>query len=137
MALKVLPFAAVLDERQIQRFRNEALAAAQLDHPHIVNVYGVGCERSVHFYAMRYVEGDTLAEVTAELRRLQKSTGASPPVAPGSEADDAKAVAGSDNTPALAALSTQRSASGREFFRSVARIGVEVAEALDHAHQQG
>ncbi len=57
VALKVLPFAAVLDERQIKRFKNEALAAAQLDHPHIVDVYGVGCERSVHFYAMRYAKG--------------------------------------------------------------------------------
>ena len=49
VALKVLPFAAVLDERQIQRFKNESLAAAQLDHPNVVDVYGVGCERGVHF----------------------------------------------------------------------------------------
>ena len=36
MALKVLPFAGVLDERQLTRFRNEARAAASLKHPHIV-----------------------------------------------------------------------------------------------------
>src|SRR5207253_4705294 len=63
VALKVLPFAATLDQRQLQRFKNEALAAAALDHPHIVDVYGVGCERAVHFYAMRLIEGHTLAEV--------------------------------------------------------------------------
>lgn len=33
VALKVLPFASVLDSRQLQRFQNEALAAANLDHP--------------------------------------------------------------------------------------------------------
>ena len=68
VALKVLPFAAVLDQRQLQRFKNEALAAAQLDHPHIVDVIGVGCDRGVHHYAMRYIAGKTLAEAIDELQ---------------------------------------------------------------------
>src|SRR5690349_20722342 len=62
VALKVLPFAAMLDERQLQRFKNEARAAAALHHTHIVPVYSVGCERGVHYYAMQYIEGQTLAE---------------------------------------------------------------------------
>ena len=33
VALKVLPFAAVLDPRRLQRFQNEAHAAASLKHP--------------------------------------------------------------------------------------------------------
>src|SRR5439155_11913015 len=45
VALKVLPLAATLDPRQLQRFHNEALAAAALHHPHIVAVYGVGSEQ--------------------------------------------------------------------------------------------
>ncbi|MCH7990417.1 MAG: serine/threonine protein kinase, partial [Planctomycetes bacterium] len=53
VALKVLPYAAVLDPRQLQRFKNEAMAAASLDHPGIVHVHAVGCERGVHFYAMQ------------------------------------------------------------------------------------
>src|SRR5262245_10803706 len=61
VALKVLPFAAVLDPKQLQRFKNEAVAAAHLRHPNIVPVYGVGCERGVHYYAMQYVEGQNLA----------------------------------------------------------------------------
>src|SRR5205085_2705555 len=63
VALKVLPFAATMDPRQLARFHNEARAAACLQHPHIVPVYGVGCERGVHFYAMQFVDGTTLAEV--------------------------------------------------------------------------
>jgi serine/threonine protein kinase len=61
VALKVLPFAATMDPRQLQRFHNEARAAALLDHPHIVHVYAVGCERAVHFYAMQFIDGQTLA----------------------------------------------------------------------------
>jgi hypothetical protein len=68
VALKVLPFASMLDERQLQRFKNEARAAATLHHPNIVPVFSVGCERGVHFYAMQYVEGQTLAAVIDALR---------------------------------------------------------------------
>src|SRR5262249_12861842 len=57
VALKVLPFAAALDPRHLQRFKNEAQAAAQLHHTNIVPVFGVGCERGVHYYAMQYIEG--------------------------------------------------------------------------------
>ena len=49
VALKVLPFAAALDARQLQRFKNEAQAAACLHHTNIVPVFGVGCERDVHY----------------------------------------------------------------------------------------
>lgn len=68
VALKVLPFAAAFDPRQLQRFKNEALAAASLHHEHIIPVFSVGCERSVHFYAMQFVEGSTLADVITKLR---------------------------------------------------------------------
>src|SRR5579884_1368281 len=56
VALKVLPLAATMDPRSLQRFKNEAKAAASLKHEHIVSVYGVGAERGVHYYAMEFVE---------------------------------------------------------------------------------
>jgi serine/threonine protein kinase len=68
VALKVLPFAATMDSRQLQRFQNEARAAASLEHPHIVPVFGVGCERSVHYYAMKFIDGQSLADVIRRLR---------------------------------------------------------------------
>jgi hypothetical protein len=49
VALKILPFAAALDPKQLQRFKNEAQAAAHLHHTNIVPVFGVGCERGVHY----------------------------------------------------------------------------------------
>src|SRR5438094_155139 len=70
VALKILPFAAALDAKQLQRFKNEAMAAAQLHHQNIVPVYGVGCERGVHYYAMQFIDGQTLAAMIAELRPL-------------------------------------------------------------------
>jgi tetratricopeptide (TPR) repeat protein/tRNA A-37 threonylcarbamoyl transferase component Bud32 len=69
VALKVLPFAAALDSRSRQRFQNEARAAAGLHHPHIVPVHAVGCARGVHYYAMQFIDGQSLAEVIAQLRR--------------------------------------------------------------------
>jgi tetratricopeptide (TPR) repeat protein len=122
VALKVLPFAAALDARQLQRFKNEAQAAASLHHAHIVPVFGVGCERGVHYYAMQLINGQTLADVIAALRN--------PP--------EAGAAAAPATTTAQALLSTERGGGrSQEFFRSVARLGVEAAEALDHAHQLG
>jgi serine/threonine protein kinase len=73
VALKVLPFAAALDAKQLQRFKNEALAAAGLQHPHIVPVHAVGSDRGVHYYAMQFIEGKSLAEVIAQLRKERGS----------------------------------------------------------------
>jgi serine/threonine protein kinase len=138
VALKVLPFAWTLNPRLLQRFKNEARAAAQLHHTHIVPIYSVGCERGVPFYAMQFIEGQSLAEVIRNLRGLaglDESDGA---------ADDTKVIALADATlPAeagvtvAAALSTLRSSGGGAYFRAVAEFGVQAAEALEHAHQLG
>jgi serine/threonine protein kinase len=129
VALKVLPFAAALDARQLQRFKQEAQAAAQLCHGSIVPVFSVGCDRGVHYYAMQFIEGQSLAMVIKELRSLapRVSGGGEAPVSP---------PAGTA-TPPVGALSTLLSARGLEFFRVVTQLGVQAAEALDYAHQLG
>jgi serine/threonine protein kinase/tetratricopeptide (TPR) repeat protein len=139
VALKVLPFAATLDARQLQRFKNEAQAAAHLQHSNIVPVYYVGCERGVHFYAMQYVEGQTLAAAIRQLRQQAGLEGDDPvPVvgdAPGpASSPDATTEA---VTPPVATLSTEPSVNSPGFFRTVARLGVQAALALEHAHQLG
>ena len=68
VAVKVLPFPAMLDKRQLRQFQNEARAAATLNHPHIVPVYFVGIERGVHYYAMQLIQGSSLARVLEQLR---------------------------------------------------------------------
>ena len=60
VALKILSRGVLADQRQLQRFQNESRAAASLDHPNIVSIYGVGVEREIHFYAMRYIDGHNL-----------------------------------------------------------------------------
>ncbi|MGB7345319.1 MAG: serine/threonine-protein kinase [Pirellulaceae bacterium] len=57
VALKILPISAMLDQRQITRFKNESRAAGQLQHPNIVTVYSVGSDRGIHYYAMRMIDG--------------------------------------------------------------------------------
>ena len=69
VALKVLPFAATMDARHLQRFHNEAQAAACLHHTNIVPVFFVGCERGVHFYAMQFIDGQPLSDLIHQLRR--------------------------------------------------------------------
>jgi len=63
VALKVLPFAALSDPRLLQRFKNEARAAAALDHPHVVKVHAVGEDRAVHFIAMQFIDGRPLSDL--------------------------------------------------------------------------
>jgi tetratricopeptide (TPR) repeat protein len=131
VALKVLPLAASLDARHLQRFQNEARAAAQLHHPNVVPVYFVGCERGVHFYAMQFIDGKSLAALVQDLR----GQAGIPPAGP-QETDVAAPRAGGS---ACAWLNVPGCApgKGREFFRAVAHLGAQAAEALDYAHQFG
>jgi serine/threonine protein kinase len=145
VALKVLPFAATLDPRQLQRFQNEAQAAAQLHHPNIVPVFFVGCERGVHFYAMQLIEGLNLAAVIEELcdrQALRRAGGGTPPgpesTGPYVSADQPDAGPGADTRPDVAAqLSTQWSGRPTDTFRVAARLVAQAAAALDYAHGLG
>lgn len=114
VALKVLPFASVLDARQIARFKNEAQAAAQLHHPHIVSVFAIGADRGIHYYAMQFIEGLSLDVTLVKLRALQNSP----------------------ETPADSYL-LRKAANRHEYFAAIAKLGIQAAEALHAAHDQG
>ena len=112
VALKVLPLASAIDPRQRQRFLIEAQAAAQLNHPHIVPIYAAGCDQGVHFYAMQYVDGHSLAELLVEYREHATSDGEVQAEAPSGQHAQSHA-------------------------QEIARLGIQAAEALDHAHSLG
>ncbi len=152
MALKVLPFASILDPRHLQRFQNEARAAASLRHPHIVSVHSVGCERGVHYYAMEFIDGKTLAQLIADLSGALEPRGLAASAArSASSGETVGPVEGGpanrdgDPSPATAEttriipapVATESTGHTSEFFHTAAKLGIQAAEALDHAHQMG
>ncbi|MDJ0975084.1 MAG: protein kinase [Planctomycetota bacterium] len=112
VALKILPTRATLDPRFLERFRLEAQAAAKLQHPNIVPVIGYGEDDGVHYFTMQYIEGRGLDDVILEARaRLEAHE---------------ESVGRADSTML-----------GPTWFKDVARIGLQAAEAIAHAHAHG
>jgi WD40 repeat protein/serine/threonine protein kinase len=140
VALKVLPFAATMDPRHLQRFHNEARAAACLHHPLIVPVYAVGCERGVHYYAMQFIDGQSLEGFLRHLHHAD-STAATIGAAPGKDREQPGAF--SFKPDAMTLLESQDKAAMQPaprdtaYFRRVVEWGIAVAEALEHAHNLG
>jgi tetratricopeptide (TPR) repeat protein len=139
VALKVLPLAGMLGPKPLQRFQNEARAAAGLHHTNIVPVHFVGSERGVHFYAMQLIDGQPLSELIRELRQPPTELAPASPVAgeattPHMPADGLEG--NTKPTPRQATLATG-GGRGRDYFRKVAELAQQAAEALDYAHQAG
>ncbi|MBX9578936.1 MAG: serine/threonine protein kinase, partial [Gemmataceae bacterium] len=63
VALKILPPEAAADPEAVTRFKQEARAAAKLDHENVARVYFCGEDQNLHFIAFEFVEGQTLRAV--------------------------------------------------------------------------
>jgi serine/threonine protein kinase/WD40 repeat protein len=166
VALKVLPLAAAIDPKQLVRFQIEAQAAAHLHHTNIVPVYAVGCERGLNYYAMQFIEGPSLAAVIRELRRRDGAAAEGQLGAAGMASVMAGDLAEGRLEPARSEDATEpregptamedphrttdgrapegagagmrkRPSHGRAYFRAVAHLGIQAAEALDYAHRMG
>jgi serine/threonine protein kinase len=62
VALKILPPESALDPENVTRFKQEARAAAKLDHDNVARVYFCGEDQALHFIAFEFVEGITLRQ---------------------------------------------------------------------------
>ena len=73
VAVKVLRPQFAADDDFVQRFYQEAQAAAKLSHPNIVNTYDVGEVGDSHYIVQEFVGGETLANLIAREKRLPES----------------------------------------------------------------
>jgi serine/threonine protein kinase len=62
VAVKLMNREVVADSAQLERFRREARAVAQLNHPHVVGVIDAGEDEGRPYIVFEYVEGETLKE---------------------------------------------------------------------------
>ena len=162
VALKVLT-SRMGDAKRLLRFQREARAAARLHHTNIVPVYGVGEQDGLHYYVMQFIQGQSLSEVCAEVRRLRSiQTESHASVAKScsriahsmltdtfsQSVECARPASASSRqskpTPSAtyqnAKMRSERSApseTGYRYAQSIARIGRQIADALAYAHSQG
>ena len=108
VALKVLPVGVAADDKAFQRFRQEARTAGKLTHPNVVPVYFTGVKEQTPFYAMEYVEGETLAQVLALIKEAEPET--ETPFGPKDQVD---------------------------YFARIGHAFADVADGLQHAHSRG
>lgn len=156
VAVKVFPRQTLQESRQLARFQREACTAAGLHHTNIVPVFGVGEQDGLHYYVMQRILGTSLNEVidgsssltsgprsAAETRRYlvnatsTESSDGKHPSADDRASQPEEAGTTDTNRNADSQPKTKPSGSGRSTWAAVARIGIQVTDALDYAHSHG
>src|SRR5262245_39507849 len=150
VALKVLLPEYQSRKRFLDRFRRESRAAGRLHHTNIVPVFGVGEGDGTLYYVMQYIDGVGLDQVIRDVRRLRRDAGEpiapEPPaaaetlsvsVAQGLIQGDTEKVPSIDS--AITAISGESSQLAKDgsYYRSAARLALQAARALAHAHSHG
>jgi tetratricopeptide (TPR) repeat protein len=121
VALKVLPAHLLANEKLRLRFRRESQAAARLHHTNIVPVFGVGEQDGLCWYVMQLIHGRSI-----DLALGERSTPADAGTQP-----TGQTPAGPRPTPTVIQGTPRFSA------QAIARMGVQVADALAYAHDHG
>ncbi len=158
VALKILPFATLVDPKHLQRFKTESLIEGQLSHPNIVSVLSVGQENHVHFFAMPLIDGVSAAEWIARWRQDAELTQASNHTRGGFKTEIREGEAPAEpktrktqarqepRPPGFAAAPSESVANPsaktdsnivRERLNRVSDIARQIACALEYAHQNG
>lgn len=73
VAIKVLPKQHSQNPQFIERFYAEGRAAAQLNHPNIVQAFDVGRAGDVYYFVMEYVEGRTVHDDIVKHKRYNET----------------------------------------------------------------
>ncbi|MCA9264491.1 MAG: serine/threonine protein kinase, partial [Planctomycetales bacterium] len=144
VAVKILPFASTLERKKLQRFKNEARAAASLEHPHIIPVHAVGTDLGTHYFAMKLIRGSSLSDVirhfhghaSARERRNQGRTtvdGHGGLSTGTSDRDESVSDYVRNNQLVCPEPPTEPKA----YERLIAAWVRDIAEALHYAHEQG
>ncbi len=76
VALKVISSEWAGDPAFLARFTREAYAAAQLNHPNVVQIYDMGSDRETSFFSMEYIQGRTLGDLLSEQGKLDPGVAA-------------------------------------------------------------
>ncbi len=166
VALKVMNEKAVSSGPGIKRFQKEVRAAANLHHTNIVPVFEVGDSKDHHFYSMQFIDGIGLDHAIDSIRERKnynllvgfenpktnlarrKTSGFAETLEFDSQTQNStNQVVGietsettttehrkHDTQPAQANPPTNPDS---QYFRQVAKIGIQIAEALQYAHVRG
>ncbi len=120
VAIKILPSHRLADETSRRRFEREAKAVAALAHPAIVPVYEVGEVDGVPYFTMEYVPGLSLDAVIVALKGTERSV---------------MSLTSSDLARVLSPNTVAEGLQRRSYQEAVCRLVIDVADALEHAHQ--
>lgn len=153
VALKVLPKHALLLDEDLKRFEREAQTAAKLHHTNIVGVFGVGQQDGLHYYVMPLIRAVGIDEILVELRQAADRSTAGLPQPSGRRPSarefhrilqeliakkfPASGDGAGENQPHSPRPGISPDRCRASYWRIVARIGIQAAEALAYAHDQG
>lgn len=130
VALKVISDVSGIRSKTLERFKREANLLAKISHPNIVQIYETGRHGPYFYFAMEYVNGDSLGNVLADMRSSNQNTNASALFSD---------YVRSKNT---ASVDTSQTKQGRpviddEYIQTISKIIIDIASALDHVHNKG
>jgi serine/threonine protein kinase len=128
VAVKLLPWRISMVPHRQERFEREAQTIAKLRHANIVPIFRYGRHEDYAYYVMQYVESVNLGHIIEALSERRQ-------VSPAQEIRDEIGDSASDDSPA--AGTSERKGLKHDSWKAFARIGLQVAQALRHAHRKG